>query len=111
MEWQMKKVLITVYAALLGLSLIAGHAALADTDQYFPPDAMEQSNDSLFTAEELDELVAPIALYPDPLLAQILPAATFIDQIDLAARYVRQYGKNALIDVQPWDVSVKAVAH
>jgi len=107
----MKKVLITVYAALLAFGLIAGHAALADSDPYLPPDAMDQSNDTLFTAEELDELVAPIALYPDPLLAQILPAATFIDQIDLAARYVRQYGKNALIDVQPWDVSVKALAH
>ena len=55
--------------------------------------AMEQSDDTLFTAEELDELLSPIALYPDPLLAQILPATTFIDQIDLAARYVRQYGK------------------
>jgi hypothetical protein len=111
MEWQMKKVVITVYAALLAFGFFAGHAAMADSDRYFPPDAMEQNNDTLFTAEELDELVAPIALYPDPLIAQILPAATFIDQIDLAARYVRQYGENAQIDVQPWDVSVKAVAH
>lgn len=107
----MKKFLITVQAALLALGLFAGHTALADSDQYFPPDAMEQSNDTLFTAEELDALLAPIALYPDPLLAQILPAATFIDQIDSAARYVSQYGKSARIDDQPWDVSVKAVAH
>lgn len=107
----MKKILITVYAALLGFGLVATHAAIADDDRYFPADAMEQSNDSLFTAEELDELVAPIALYPDPLIAQILPAATFIDQIDLAARYVRQYGTDSGIDEQPWDVSVKAVAH
>ena len=54
---------------------------------------------------------APIALYPDPLIAQILPAATFIDQIDEATRYVRQYGNSARIDDQPWDVSVKAIAH
>ena len=36
---------------------------------------------ALYTAAELDELLAPIALYPDPLLAQILPAATFTDQL------------------------------
>ena len=67
--------------------------------------------DDLLTAEELDDLLAPIALYPDPLIAQILPASTFIDQIDEAARYVRQYGKSACVDDQYWDVSVKAVAH
>jgi len=43
-------------------------------------------------------------------LAQMLPAATFLDQIDEAARYVRAYGQDG-VDDQPWDVSVKAVAH
>lgn len=63
-----------------------------------------------FTAEELDNLVAPVALYPDPLLAQLLIAATFQDQVTLAARHVRERG-NRDIDEQPWDVSVRAVAH
>jgi hypothetical protein len=107
----MKTFLITVSAALLALGLAAGQAAHADSSQYPPPDGVEQANDAPFTAEELDELLAPIALYPDPLLAQILPAATFADQVDLANRYVRQYGPSARIDDQPWDVSVKAVAH
>ena len=107
----MKTFLITVLTALLVLGLVAGQAVRADCDQFPPPDGVEQANDAPFTAEELDELLAPIALYPDPLLAQILPAATFADQIDLAARYVRQYGQAARIDGQPWDVSVKAVAH
>jgi len=109
----MKKTLIIVHALflLLVLGLFTGHTTFADSDQYSSSDAMEQGNDAPFTAEELDELLAPIALYPDPLLAQILPAATFVDQIDAAARYVRQFGKLALIDDQPWDVSVKAVAH
>jgi hypothetical protein len=111
MERDMKTFLITVSAALLALGLAAGQAASADSGQYPPPDGVEQANDAPFTTEELDELLAPIALYPDPLLAQILPAATFADQIDLAARYVRQYGQAARIDGQPWDVSVKAVAH
>ena len=107
----MTRILITLPAALLTLGLFAGQVAIADSDQYAPPDTMEEVNATLFTAEELDDLLAPIALYPDPLLAQILPAATFIDQIDLAARYMGQYGKSALIDDQQWDVSVKAVAH
>ncbi|GFE60489.1 DUF3300 domain-containing protein [Geobacter sp. AOG2] len=107
----MKPFLITLPAVFLVLGLVAGRAARAEGDQYVPSDGMEQVNDAPFTAEELDDLLAPIALYPDPLLAQILPAATFADQIDLAARYVRQYGQAARIDDQPWDVSVKAVAH
>jgi hypothetical protein len=107
----MKTFLITVSAALLVLGLVVGQAACADSDQNPPPDGVEQANDAPFTVEELDELLAPIALYPDPLLAQILPAATFADQIDLAARYMTQYGPSARIGDQPWDVSVKAVAH
>jgi hypothetical protein len=108
LESPMRMIKRTLLAALLGLALVAGQAA-ADDYQTESADVMAQS-DELFTVEELDDLLAPIALYPDPLLAQILPAATFIDQIDEAARYVRQYGQ-ARIDDQPWDVSVKAVAH
>ena len=94
----MKKFLITIPVALLFLGMVAGHTAWAD--DYIP-----------FTADELDDMLAPIALYPDPLLAQMLPAATFIDQIDEAARYVGQYGNSAQVDDQPWDVSVRALAH
>lgn len=63
-----------------------------------------------YSPEQLDNLLAPVALYPDPLLSQVLVAATFVDQIDEAARYVRANGPNG-IDDQDWDVSVKAVAH
>ncbi|MGD0844915.1 MAG: DUF3300 domain-containing protein [Geobacteraceae bacterium] len=107
----MKRILYTLFAALLLLGLAAVGAARAQGDYPESADTAEQSGDTLFTVEELDDLLAPIALYPDPLLAQILPAATFIDQIDEAARFVRQYGKTARIDDQPWDVSVKAMAH
>jgi hypothetical protein len=67
--------------------------------------------DTYFSAEELENLVAPVALYPDPLLAQVLLAATFPDQIDEAARTTRGYSSDYGIDSAPWDVSVKAVAH
>ena len=63
-----------------------------------------------FTPAELDELLAPIALYPDPLLAQILPAATYPDQL-LAASEFTSYQAGSGVDYQPWDVSVKSVAH
>jgi hypothetical protein len=63
-----------------------------------------------FSPDQLDNLLSPIALYPDPLLAQVFIAATFPDQVEEAARYVRSYGQNG-VDEQNWDVSVKAVAH
>jgi hypothetical protein len=107
----MKIILLTMYTAIFFLGLAAGGTARAQSDYQGAADMGAQAGDMLFTAEDMDDLLAPIALYPDPLLAQILPAATFIDQIDEAARYVRQYGRSALIDDQPWDVSVKAVAH
>jgi hypothetical protein len=71
----------------------------------------DESQGGSFSPDQLDNLVAPIALYPDPLLAQVLLAATFPDQIDEAARFVRANGDPNAIDEQPWDVSVKAVAH
>jgi hypothetical protein len=64
------------------------------------------------SAEQMDNLLAPIALYPDPLLAQVFPASTFVDQIDAAARWLRGNNNNtSQIDQQPWDVSVKSVGH
>ena len=60
--------------------------------------------------QELDQLLGPIALYPDPLIAQILPASTFPAQIVLADRYVSGGGDPGRIDDQPWDPSVQALA-
>jgi len=77
-------------------------------DQYQDQAPAEYQN---FTPEQLDNLLAPIALYPDPLLAQVLVAATFPDQIDEAARYLRSGADPNTIDAQSWDVSVKSVAH
>jgi len=112
----MKKILITLQTLLLLFLLTAGHTAWAesDNDPYYGEEAQYsevQNGEAQFSMNELEDLVAPIALYPDPLIAQILPAATFVDQIDEAARYVNQYGRYAQIDRQYWDVSVKAVAH
>ncbi|MBL8996231.1 MAG: DUF3300 domain-containing protein [Gemmatimonadetes bacterium] len=97
------------------LAMAAGALALVAPDrplaaQYpVPSDQSVQQAPDLFTVDELDNLLAPVALYPDPILAQLLVAATYPEQIALAARYVRTYGDRD-IDRQGWDVSVKAVA-
>jgi len=67
------------------------------------------------SAAELQQLVAPIALYPDALVAQILGAATFPDQVAAANGWLqenRNLSGSALmqaVDAQPWDPSVKAL--
>lgn len=71
----------------------------------------DQSAYVSFTPEQLDNLLAPIALYPDPLLAQVLPASTFPEEIDGAARWLRANSDPNSVDMQPWDVSVKSVSH
>src|SRR5579884_3431335 len=64
-----------------------------------------------FTPDQLDKLLAPIALYPDPLLAQILPAVTFPDQISDAAGFIGANGDPDALPSQGWDPSVLALAH
>jgi hypothetical protein len=62
-------------------------------------------------AGAVDMLVAPIALYPDPLIALILPASTVPGDVSAAASYLVQYGDMTRIDSQPWDPSVRGLAH
>jgi Protein of unknown function (DUF3300) len=49
----------------------------------------QAAQDANLTPAELDNLVAPIALYPDPLVAQILGAATYPDQITAASDWLK----------------------
>jgi uncharacterized protein DUF3300 len=73
--------------------------------------AEEYTSDETYSPDQLDNLLAPIALYPDPILAQVLLAATFVDQVDEASRWMRANDNPDAIDYQAWDVSVKAIAH
>jgi len=74
----------------------------------------DQSQKTL-TPAQLDSLVAPIALYPDPILSQTLVASTYPLEIVEAARWLSQNSKltgKQLIDAaakQPWDASVQAL--
>jgi hypothetical protein len=112
--------LILCFAHLPALHAAAAPACLLPQDQPPPPDQSQdqpqyQQQDQgpayeNFSPEQLDNLLSPIALYPDPLLAQLFVAATFPDQVEEAARYVRANGPNG-VDDQDWDVSVRAIAH
>lgn len=75
------------------------------------PSAWAYDQAGRFTRSDLDELLGPIALYPDPLLAQVLPASTFVDDIQEAAEFVAHGWGDSRIDRQYWDISVKSVAH
>ena len=76
-----------------------------------PPPTSPQPALAARPSSALDPLLAPIALYPDPLLALILPASTAPSDISQAAAYLVQYGDATRIDSQPWDPSVRALAH
>ncbi|NSW84734.1 MAG: DUF3300 domain-containing protein [Syntrophobacteraceae bacterium] len=68
-----------------------------------------------FSQEELDQMLAPIALYPDSLLAQILMAATYPVEVVQADRWLKQNKNlkgdqlNNALDKMNWDLSVKAL--
>ena len=74
-----------------------------------PPQAAQQST------EQLQQIVAPIALYPDALIAQILAAATYPEQVVEAGKWIEQHkglqGDQLAqeVDKQSWDPSVKAL--
>jgi hypothetical protein len=102
-EITMKKVFSKLHALvvcvlLVTCPLVRASATVATPDQSF-------SND------ELDQLLSPIALYPDPLLAQVIPAATFFDQLEEANQALGGRSDDTVISTQSWDVTVKSVAH
>jgi hypothetical protein len=70
---------------------------------------------AVFTQEQLDQMLAPIALYPDPLLAQVLMASTYPGEVAEAVTWSKAHpdakGDDAVKQVasQPWDPSVQAL--
>lgn len=109
------------------VALIALQAAAQQQDQYTPPPPPPSANQSapppaaapgpLLGPKQLDTLVARIALYPDPLLAQVLAASTYPDQIPDANNWANEHGNltgdalaNAIReDNLQWDPSVLAL--
>lgn len=65
----------------------------------------------LLSPSELEELLGPIALYPDSIIALVLPACTNPTDIVRSARFIDSQKDSSLIDTMPWDESVIALAH
>jgi Protein of unknown function (DUF3300) len=70
-----------------------------------------------YTQQQLDQMLAPIALYPDKLVMNVLMASTYADQLAQAKAWLKQPGHaglkgDALLNAlkpEPWDPSVKAI--
>jgi uncharacterized membrane protein YgcG len=105
----------TIVGALLFATLPQELSAGQQTQAPPPPSQAQPPTYAQQTPEELQQLVAPIALYPDSLVAQILAASTFPEQVVEADRWVQDHPDlkgDALakaVDQQPWDPSVKAL--
>ena len=84
-----------------------------------PPCSYSQESQSpkVFKAEELEQILAPIALYPDSLLTQLLMASTYPLEVVQADRWAKQnkgMKGDALakaLEAQPWDPSVKSLVN
>ncbi len=107
-----------VLVSLLSLALLlpAWPPGLwAYQDAPAPPQAAQAPQRPAQTPEQLQQLVAPIALYPDSLVAQILAASTFPEQVVEADRWVQAHPElkgedlGKAVDQEPWDPSVKAL--
>lgn len=113
---------IPLFYAVSAALFLSGFSCLAQ-----PLDATESANtgdtaavtaaakDAVFTQEQLDQMLAPIALYPDSLLAQVLMAATYPGEVAEAVAWSKAHpdakGDDAVKQVanQPWDPSVQAL--
>jgi hypothetical protein len=97
----------TVFNLILICGLAFAARAVQAQDEVPPP----MPDAPTFSDAQLDQLLGPIALYPDPLMAVLLPAATEPSQIVIADRYVQNGGDPNAIDQQGWDPNVQALAH
>lgn len=109
--------LIALLSAFFCLTAAPGLALAQDVPA---PDPATQTDTvaakaPVFTQEQLDQMLAPVALYPDALLAQVLMAATYPGQVSEAVTWSKANpkasGDDAVKQVakQPWDPSVQAL--
>ena len=96
----MKLSTVPVLSFLLGLVLLVASPGRAEEIDVNAP----------LNPQQVDQLLGPIALYPDALVAIILPAAASPADIVLAQRYLSTGGDPDKIDDQPWSESVRALA-
>ena len=102
-----RKLFIKTLAVLLTFLLVVPQGVMAQSG----------GGDKPFSQEELDQIVAPIALYPDSLLAQIFMASTYPLEVVQAARWVKTNktlkadALTAALEKENWDPSVKSLVN
>jgi hypothetical protein len=111
------KIVRRVLAAVLSVVLVAALSSSLYGYQQDPNATQQEPNSTPApqSPEQIQALVAPIALYPDALVAQVLSAATFPDQVAQAEDWLQGHknlsGQDLMkeVDKQSWDPSVKAL--
>jgi Protein of unknown function (DUF3300) len=100
----MNRTMTHVFSWMLALALVL-------------PSVVSAQGSPTFKQEELDQMLAPIALYPDSLLSQILMASTYPLEVVQAARWAKQNkdlkgdALTAALEKQEWDPSVKSLVN
>jgi hypothetical protein len=96
-------------------ALAAPQWALGQAPLPLPYTTAGQAGAPAFNQPEIDQMLAPVALYPDALLAQVLMAATYPQEVADAAQWTRQnagltgIALQDALQSQPWDESVKSL--
>ncbi len=99
---------------LLGSSLVLAQTA-APLPQSAVAPSQDEDTEDLLSQAEIEQLVAPIALYPDDLLSQIMMASTYPLEVVEAARWVKAHpdvtgaALATAMENEPWDPSVKSL--
>jgi Protein of unknown function (DUF3300) len=116
MNWQKRSLVVSLSCSLAIAGPQAGGMSAAAQSAASPPAAVAQpQRGQRFDAEQLDQLVAPIALYPDEMVTQILAASAYPVEVVEAERWMQEHSSlhgAALaqeVDKQSWDPSVKAL--
>ena len=102
-----KQVMKSIFCISLSWLISAGFLIPAAQAQIAVPPPAPTAQ--LYAPQQLDQLLGPIALYPDPLLSEILAAAAQPTQIVAADRYLAAGGDPNQAGAQPWVQSVQAL--
>jgi len=111
-------IVLLLLALMVQLSGVPLHAqSPGEPPAQAPPPEQQQPAPPSYSPDQLDKLVSRVALYPDPLLAQVFAAATFPDQIPDAAKWADEHhylqgdelARAISDDHLPWDPSVQAL--
>jgi hypothetical protein len=116
MNWQRHSLAVSLSCSLvIAGAQVVGMSAMAQTAASPQVAVAPPAPGQRFDAGQLDQLVAPIALYPDALVAQVLAASAYPVEVVEAERWMQQHADlhgEALaqaVDKESWDPSVKAL--